>query len=185
MKWLNDFAPALQAIAAVASLLVTAVLAWLAWLNVKLTQRLSEVSTNQAELTAKQLDLAVATALDLRQRKAAALQELCRRIRVTTGHLDPNLPNGPISKKFAYLNESDVTVLSALAPEVSVEAAKNAALIALALRQVHEQVLLAQTDPHWQPTLQQKADWRGSLDTIRTDVPKLEQDCTKVLLQKP
>jgi hypothetical protein len=184
MNWLNTVSPALQAIAAIASFFVTALLAWLTWQSVKLATRMAEVSSAQTALISEQLQHSVKTALDLHQRKAAALQELSRRFRVTTRHLEASRPTGPMSKGFSYITEGDIAVFDSLAHEVSVQAAKTAALLTIALRTVFDHTSKTRTDSNWVPTQQEKVDWEGALETLANDLPKLEQDCTDVLLKK-
>jgi hypothetical protein len=156
----------------------------LTWRYVNLTRRLASVTETQGQLNAKQLELALRSALQRRQLKAASLNELCRRLRITVNYLDPNAPNSDRSKHFSYLHANDVVAFSALAGEVSVGAAEKAALSALALRQVQELVELAQNDPSWQPTAQQRHDWKAGLSVIAQDVPKVADECETVLREK-
>lgn len=184
MEWLNTYAPGIQAIASMAAFLVAALLAWLTYRYVRLTAWMAETSAQIAKTSADQIRAVQAAALEVRQRKARALKELSRRIRVPLKHLDPAAPNQQQMKQYAYLSEGDVVAMESLASEVGHDAIGQASLAAFALRVIHGQIMKAQSIEDWRPSAQEKVDWKSSLEGANEQLPKLEESCDGLIAQK-
>ena len=177
--FLNNNAPAIQALSAVATLVLTGFLAYFTHKYVVLTAKIAEAAQKQTQ--------AVEDArFGLLRRKASALFALSLRIRHPLVTLNQSNIDLDELRRYSQLNAEDVSELQNLAAEVSTAVVGLAAQAAISLRGLLGTITKANTSApgtHWRYTSQDVDRWTDDIADAQATLVKLEDAVRSALLQ--
>jgi hypothetical protein len=176
VKWLNENAPAIQALASVAALIVTGVLAGLTWRYVRLTREIARLSLEQVQ------HIREAARVALRQ-SANALSALALRLRAGLGQLDPAMPNHRALRAFDILTEQDIAEMQVLARNVNAIAITSASAAADHLRVIYAMVQTAKGINEAMGLNMSSEDarrWKKAVEGAHRALQEIETACQRV-----
>ena len=129
MDFLNQNAPAIQAIASVVSVLVSAALLWITMEYIRLTRTLAEAAHQSLE----------------HEKEAARaqkrhLQSLLRTLRFMLGQLPTDPEQGERLRRVPLWENSDLSEMQELASQVGAQEGQEAALAAVSMRWLRDRV---------------------------------------------
>jgi hypothetical protein len=164
MHWLNENSAAIQALA-------TTILAILTFLYVKLTRDIAKSTSDQLQHM-KEL-----VRVD-QQQYASALAYFAFHLRVAIGKL-PDIPTREKLTGSFFLTESDITELRILARKVNGKAVGLAIQATISLRMIHG-IMQRSKEESWQPTEQEKKDWKTARENSERALHALQEECVRV-----